>query len=193
MLLQNSKQPRATDGPKTPDVVIGTRHTEIGWIAIAWRAVAEKAFEIAGITIGHPSPSVALDALLASDAPSFSDELDLPQELLLHRLARYADGQFDSFEDIEVSLDHLAPFAKKVVQRCRKIPPGQTMSYGELAAACGSPHAARAVGNVMAANRYPLVVPCHRVVGSDGGLGGFSAPQGTDLKRRLLQREGVEI
>jgi len=68
------------------------------------------------------------------------------------------------------------PFQRKVLVACRRIPVGKTRTYAELAAAVGSPKAARAVGRVMATNRpLPIIIPCHRVVGSAGGLGGFSA------------------
>jgi O-6-methylguanine DNA methyltransferase len=80
------------------------------------------------------------------------------------------------------------PFARRVYEVVRRIPPGRTMTYGEVARRAGSPGAARAVGNAMARNPIPLFVPCHRVVGS-AGLGGFSADGGVGLKRRLLARE----
>src|SRR5437762_530922 len=67
------------------------------------------------------------------------------------------------------------------------------LTYGDLSAAAGAPGAARAVGNVMAQNRYPIIVPCHRVVGSAGSLGGFSARDGISMKRRMLEMEGAEI
>ena len=82
-----------------------------------------------------------------------------------------------------------AGFQRRVLKQCRLIPYGRTMSYGELAAKAGSPRAARAVGNCMAANNIPLLIPCHRVVCSDGRLGSFSAPGGTSMKRRLLAME----
>jgi methylated-DNA-[protein]-cysteine S-methyltransferase len=71
----------------------------------------------------------------------------------------------------------------------RRIRFGQTHSYGELASLVGSPRAARAVGSVMAKNRTPLVVPCHRVLASRGAIGGFSAMDGVHMKRRLLDLE----
>ena len=71
----------------------------------------------------------------------------------------------------------------------RNVPYGQTLSYAELAAKAGSPKAARAVGSVMAQNRVPLIIPCHRVVGSGGHLGGFSAPRGIAFKKQLLELE----
>ena len=79
------------------------------------------------------------------------------------------------------------PFHGKVLAAARRIPYGRTATYGELAARAGSPRAARAVGQAMARNPVPLVVPCHRVVAGGGGLGGFGG--GLDLKRRLLDLE----
>jgi methylated-DNA-[protein]-cysteine S-methyltransferase len=82
------------------------------------------------------------------------------------------------------------PFQKRVIDVCRSIPWGSTLTYGQVAALAGSPGASRAVGSVMAKNRFPLIVPCHRVIGSNG-LGGFSAPDGLKLKSRLLANEGT--
>jgi methylated-DNA-[protein]-cysteine S-methyltransferase len=105
-------------------------------------------------------------------------------------LARYAAGEAVDFSQVPLDLDHLTRFARRVVAACRRIPRGQVRTYGELAAACGAAGAARAVGSVMAKNRFPLIVPCHRVIGAGGGLGGYSAPDGLRMKRRLLALEG---
>ena len=71
----------------------------------------------------------------------------------------------------------------------RTVPPGQTITYGEIAARLGDPHAARAVGRAMGANPFPIIVPCHRVLGADGRMGGFSAAGGVEAKARLLSIE----
>ena len=173
--------------------VVGIRRSDKGWIAAWWQQDENDHWRLSGVTIGHPNPHAAIASFAQAPALSVSDELDEEQEHLLDRLCDVVHGQVDTLADVDLNLDHLGPFARKVVQRCRKIPAGETMTYGELAAACGSPNAARAVGNAMATNRFPLIVPCHRVVGSGGGLGGFSAPQGIELKRQLLRREGVEV
>jgi O-6-methylguanine DNA methyltransferase len=107
----------------------------------------------------------------------------------LDRIVQFLNGAKDNFADVPISLEHLSPFQRRVVAACRAIPRGGTKSYGLLAAAAGSPGAARAVGQVMATNRYPILVPCHRVVAAGGRLGGFSAPQGLSLKRQLLAFE----
>lgn len=82
----------------------------------------------------------------------------------------------------------LSGFARRVLRVCAGIRPGELMTYSELARNVGSPGAARAVGQVMAKNPFPLLIPCHRVVGSNGKLGGFAG--GTKMKRELLVREG---
>ncbi len=103
-------------------------------------------------------------------------------------LVAYFEGGPVTF-DVPLALDELTPFRRLVMGACRRIPYGQRATYGDLARAAGSPAAGRAVGSVMAANPVPLVVPCHRVVRSDGTLGGFSSPEGVRLKERLLALE----
>lgn len=87
-----------------------------------------------------------------------------------------------------VDLSDQPPFWRNALGACRKIPPGATVSYGELAERLGQPGSARAVGQAMAHNPVPLAVPCHRVVGADGSLTGFGA--GLDIKKHLLTLEG---
>ena len=108
---------------------------------------------------------------------------------LVELVGSYAAGEPVDFTHVPIACGHLSTFARRIVRACRRIPYGETVSYGTLAARCGSPGAARAVGRVMASNRYPLVVPCHRVLGAGGRLGGFSAPQGVRMKKRLLDME----
>ena len=100
-------------------------------------------------------------------------------------------GEPVDFADVPLALDHLTPFGRRVIAACRRFLGDSTRSYGELAAECGSPGAARAVGSVMAKNRYPLIVPCHRVLAAGGELGGYSAPDGLKMKRRLLAMESA--
>jgi len=86
---------------------------------------------------------------------------------------------------------HLPDFDRRVHALARAIPPGRTRTYGELAVALDQPGAAQAVGRALGRNPFPIVVPCHRIVAADGGLGGFSAPGGPAAKRRLLALEGA--
>jgi len=84
---------------------------------------------------------------------------------------------------------HTSAFSRQVLEIVQAIPPGQTMTYKDIAVQLGKPGAARAVGRAVSRNPFPLVVPCHRVVGSGGGLGGYRG--GIKMKRRLLLLEGV--
>jgi methylated-DNA-[protein]-cysteine S-methyltransferase len=158
--------------------------TDLGWMAIAARneALVEVVF---GYTSRRGAERVLAER--ASAAIQFDDSPIL--RTAADRLTRFADGEPVEFSDLPIAIEWLTPFARRVVTACRKIRRGETRSYGDLAAACGSPGAARAVGSVMAKNRFPLIVPCHRVVGSGGGLGGYSAPDGLRMKRRLLAME----
>ena len=108
---------------------------------------------------------------------------------VIQRLQQYAGGATDSFLDLSLDLDDRTAFQRQVIWHCRQISAGETLTYGQLAARAGSPGAARAVGQVMATNRIPLIIPCHRVVSTQGALGGFSAPGGLTTKRRLLNME----
>lgn len=109
---------------------------------------------------------------------------------LLHR---YFKGEVVEFNDIEVDLSESPPFWDKALRAIRAIPYGEVRSYGQIAAECGSPRAARAVGGAMASNPVPVIIPCHRIVGRNGCLTGFSAPGGETVKMLLLKMEGVEF
>lgn len=92
-----------------------------------------------------------------------------------------------------VDLSLVGPFERRVLERLREIPRGQVRTYRDIAREIGHPAATRAVGGACAKNPVPLLIPCHRVVRSDGGLGGYSLRGGVSLKRRLLAHEGVDV
>jgi methylated-DNA-[protein]-cysteine S-methyltransferase len=93
--------------------------------------------------------------------------------------------------DLPVDLERLTPFQMSVLQAARRIPPGNTRTYGQVAHAVGKPKASRAVGQALGRNPVPIVIPCHRVVASDGSLGGYSGGGGLESKRLLLTLEGA--
>ena len=109
---------------------------------------------------------------------------------LVRAVRAYFKGRPAKF-DVRLDLDGFSEFRRRVLRACRGIPRGRTATYADLARSAGSPRAARAAGSAMANNPLPLIVPCHRVVRSDGSLGEFSSPEGPRLKRRLLQLEGA--
>jgi len=158
---------------------------------LEWMAIVGRKNRLLYVRFGCPSESAALAAvrgLLSSDAS------DAPwNESLAARLQAYATGAADDFQGIAVDHAGWTPFAQNVLNLCRRIPCGHTSSYGQLATRAGSPRAARAVGNVMAHNRCPLVIPCHRVLGAGDSLGGYSARGGLKLKRQLLDMEAAAL
>jgi methylated-DNA-[protein]-cysteine S-methyltransferase len=153
--------------------------TELGWIGVVFSPAGLRA-----TTLPHRSRDGALGDVLAQGADTEAPEAELNG--LADRLRRYGRGEPVAFPDT-LDFDGVSPFQRAVCQATRDIPRGQTCSYGDLAAQVGRPGGARAVGQAMARNPWPIVVPCHRVVASDGGLGGFGG--GLDMKRRLLRLE----
>jgi len=117
------------------------------------------------------------------DAPEWVR--DAAERIRLHLSGKYAD-----LAAIPIDLEGLAPFHRRVYEALHRTHPGQTLTYGELALLAGSPGAARAVGQAMKRNPIPILVPCHRVVASNGP-GGFSMLGGMASKERLLALEGV--
>jgi methylated-DNA-[protein]-cysteine S-methyltransferase len=161
--------------------------SELGWMACVWRGKWLDSF-----TFGHRSRASAQAAVIRKYADIEEvDPADSEVCSLVERLQNFAAGEEDMFLDVPLNLKNVTRFQQRVIDHCRRIRPGQTLSYGELAEKAGSPRAARAVGTVMSKNRFPLIVPCHRVVASGGALGGYSAPDGLSMKRKLLAREGA--
>lgn len=157
--------------------------SELGWMAVALAGDV-----IVEMTFGRKSPDAARQALRSEGDVVSSN----PRESkLVHRFQRFAAGADDDFLDVPIDTEHMTAFQRRVTELCRNVPVGETLTYEQLAQQAGSPRAARAVGNVMAQNRFPLIVPCHRIVGASGSLGGYSAPDGLRTKRKLLQREGA--
>lgn len=109
---------------------------------------------------------------------------------LTKQLGDYLAGTRKTF-DVDLELSWVTPFRREVLLACAAVPRGEVATYADLARRVGSPNAARAVGNTMRTNPIPIVIPCHRVVGSNGSLTGFGG--GLDMKARLLQMEGARI
>lgn len=149
--------------------------TAIGTCALAWgeRGIVRvllSGFDAAAVRELPPPPAVA-------DAA--------------RRIAALLDGAPDDLADVALDWQGVPAFPRRCYELARAIPPGETRTYGEVAALAGEPGGAQAVGQAMARNPFPIVVPCHRVVASGGRLGGFSAPGGNATKRRMLELEGA--
>jgi methylated-DNA-[protein]-cysteine S-methyltransferase len=112
-------------------------------------------------------------------------------QLLVHRFEGYFAGEPAAFADVEVDGDGWTPFQQDVAAALRAVPYGEVVSYSDLARSAGYPRAQRAAGTFCAGNRFPLVVPCHRVVSANGP--GAYPGLGVEYKRRLLALEGVTV
>ncbi len=112
-----------------------------------------------------------------------------PKDPIAREVQRYFRGEADSLRDIPVDLSDSTAFERRVYEATRQIPFGKVATYGQIAKAIGKPKAPRAVGQALGKNPIAIVIPCHRVVASDGSLGGFTG--GLSWKRKLLRHEGV--
>lgn len=115
-------------------------------------------------------------------------------KILQERIAAYFEGSCVNFSpDIPVALDGFGGFSHEVLTACRELEFGQRITYSGLAKKVGQPNASRAVGNALAKNPLPLIIPCHRVLRTDGKMGGFSAPGGISFKKKMLILEHKAI
>ena len=131
------------------------------------------------------------DRLLHHELPRGGVEHRGRRHALGDRFVRFFAGEPDDFLDVELELDGSTEFEVALTTALRRVPRGEVVSYGELAALAGRPKAQRAAGSFCARNRFSIVVPCHRVVGADG-LGSYGS-LGLDYKRRLLELEGAAV
>jgi methylated-DNA-[protein]-cysteine S-methyltransferase len=130
------------------------------------------------------APPVAIARAIAAIGALLAGEVRLGSPATRGRLASDLGG-------LALDMSGVPPFHRRVYEVARTIPPGQTVSYGEIARKLGAPRAARAVGQALRRNPFALIVPCHRVLAAGGKLGGFTANGGLGTKRRLLAIEGV--
>lgn len=126
---------------------------------------------------------------ISPDAVSLGPEFCADR--LIERLQAFARGARDDFCDVPIDFGLTTDFTRRVWTACRSIGFGTVATYAELAVRVGAPRAARAVGNALAANRVPLIIPCHRVIVSGGQIGRYSAPGGPSMKRRVLELEAA--
>jgi methylated-DNA-[protein]-cysteine S-methyltransferase len=162
--------------------------TPIGPCGLVW---AERGL------IGTLLPEASVAATRARAQRRFGGAREAaPTEEVQHaitRIGRLLSGERDDLLGIALGLSTVSPFNRRVYEIARLIRPGATRTYGELAFELGEPNAARAVGQALGANPWPIIVPCHRVLGAHGQAGGFSANGGTRTKLRLLEIEGAPL
>jgi methylated-DNA-[protein]-cysteine S-methyltransferase len=157
--------------------------TAIGLCGIAWNSK-----EIINVQL----PSRDLESLKLR-LEVFGEPGDCESVVFVSRAVRkirlHLAGKPQNFEDVPIDLRRFPQFHQNVYRTLQKIPTGSVTTYGDLAGLAGSPLAARAVGQAMAKNQYPIIIPCHRVLSGGGKLGGFSSFGGLDTKVQLLEIE----
>ena len=164
---------------------IATCQTAFGWVGIAWSG---RGLAATTLPKGTEAEALALLPPLSGPTPKPPQGLDVPA--LLDKLRRYFEGEWVTFDEpLDPTIG--TGFYRRVWALTRDIPRGQTRTYGQIARAALSLDGARAVGQAMARNPWPIIVPCHRVLGSDGSLTGFGG--GVDMKRSMLQLEGAPV
>lgn len=157
----------------------------IGVLGILWTEQG-----ISGIQLPEKDSETTADRLRSRATPA------RPPEFVRNAIAvlvRHLSGETQEFDGLKLDWGKIPPFHMAVYQRTRAVRAGETTSYGELARQLGKPGGARAVGQAMARNPFPIVVPCHRVLAYGGRPGGFSAYGETGAKARLLALEGVQL
>jgi methylated-DNA-[protein]-cysteine S-methyltransferase len=163
--------------------------TSIGGCGIAWTEGVLAAVQLPGTTragtlarmrrrFGEPVPEAAPPAFV---------------QAAIARVQQLLEGARDDLCDLPLDLATVPEFHRRVYEVARAIPPGEVLTYGEVAQRLGDPGAARAVGQALGANPFAPVVPCHRVLAAGGRSGGFSAEGGAQTKLRMLEIEGARL
>lgn len=146
-------------------------------------------------TIAWEDREVTRFRLLGTDDASIrADEVPTWVQALIARVQQHLAGSVQDFADVSFAFSRVSAFQRELYQAALQVKAGQTLTYGGLAKAMGQPPAAaRAVGTALGQNPWPLLVPCHRFVGADGTMTGFSAPGGIKTKLKLLALEGAQL
>src|SRR6202048_3061797 len=160
--------------------------TAIGRCGIAWGEGG-----VAGVQLPEAGEAETRARMLHR-FPAAGEAAPPPQiRQAVERIAALLRGEGSDLATVALNMAQVPAFHRRVYEVARTIPPGMTLSYGDIAARVGAPRAARAVGQALGRNPFPLVVPCHRVLAAGGKIGGFSAQGGVATKHRMLAIEGA--
>jgi methylated-DNA-[protein]-cysteine S-methyltransferase len=160
--------------------------TPIGTCSLVWQDD-----KIVGLRLPEASPA-ATRARIARRWPAAEEQAPPPSmQAVIDRVLALLAGEKVDLGDVPLDFGEAPDFHQRAYAIARTIPPGQTMTYGEIARQLGEPHESREVGQAMGKNPIAIIMPCHRVLGADGKMGGFSANGGIATKRRILEIEGA--
>lgn len=156
--------------------------TSLGVCALMWEGDVVTGFRLPG-DAARPTQEHARD----TTTPDWVREI-------VQRVQRHLEGELQDFADLPFDWSRVSEFQRRVYATALTVKAGSTWSYGQVASALGlPPGGARAVGVALGQNPWPLLVPCHRFIGADGKMTGFSAPGGTKTKLKLLALEGAQL
>ena len=162
--------------------------TAIGRCGLAW---GERG--VAGIQLPEAGERETRARMLQR-FPVAGEEAPPPEvQSVIDCIVALLRGEASDLSGIALDMGQVPAFHRRVYEAARAIPPGKTLSYGDIARRVGAPGAARAVGQALGRNPFPVVVPCHRVLAAGGKIGGFSAQGGVTTKRRMLAIEGARL
>jgi methylated-DNA-[protein]-cysteine S-methyltransferase len=164
-------------------IYFNSLNTTFGEINILWTGISHPKI----LRILLPSQKSKLFSNYASAIRSSSPKISK----INNKLLQFLNGEHVKFSLMQLNLDLLSEFQRKVILAEYEIPRGFVSTYGRIARQIGSPKSSRAVGRALATNLFPLIIPCHRAIRSNGELGGYQG--GLDMKKKLLELEGIQF
>src|SRR5262245_41019691 len=161
--------------------------TEIGRCGIAWSQRG-----VSGVQLPEARESATRARLRQRFPDAVESDPPPPVQCAQAGIVALLRGEPSDLSGAHLDMSGVPEFHRKVYEAARSVPPGATLSYGEIAKRIGSPGSARAVGQALGRNPFAIIVPCHRVLAANGKLGGFSAEGGVNTKQRMLAIEGAK-
>ena len=162
--------------------------SKFGAFGLVWKEVTGNA-QVQRVLL--PREGAAMENLLQATYPSIKPGSCPAIEALVERMGRFLAGEQVTFSLEVLALENCSPFQQRVLLAEFQVPRGWVSTYGLIARHLGVPGGARAVGGALARNPFPIIIPCHRAIASDGTLGGYQG--GLAMKRRLLEMEGIRF
>jgi methylated-DNA-[protein]-cysteine S-methyltransferase len=160
--------------------------TPIGTCSLVWKDAT-----IVGLRLPEASAAATRTRLKRRWPEAEEQTPPAAMQAVIDRVLALLAGETIDLSDVPLDFGEAPDFHKRAYDVARGIPPGQTLTYGEIAKRLGAPHESREVGQAMGKNPVAIIMPCHRVLGADGKMGGFSATGGVAIKRRILEIEGA--
>lgn len=162
--------------------------TEIGFCGVIWWKNEIEEFLLPEGSLKKMMQKLKGKSVVIRDLKKSPTEI----KTLVNKIQRHMRGDLQDFTKVLLVRNKFSPFQSKVYQVVQRIPPGVVLSYKEVGLKMGGTKAYRAIGTALGKNPIPILIPCHRVVGSNNKIGGFSAPGGLSTKKRLLKIEGID-